>query len=42
MTLLPMRVAIPRGLAGEFYFDDWAFRFAQIAGPKDLTIYPKI
>lgn len=23
------------GLAGEFYFDDWAFRFARIAGPKD-------
>jgi hypothetical protein len=23
------------GLAGEFYFDDWAFRFAWIAGPKD-------
>jgi hypothetical protein len=23
------------GLAGEFYYDDWAFRFARIAGPKD-------
>jgi len=23
------------GLAGEFYFDDWAFRFARIAGPKE-------
>ena len=23
------------GLAGEFYFDDWAFRFAHIAGPKN-------
>jgi len=23
------------GLAVEFYFDDWVFRFARIAGPKD-------
>ena len=23
------------GFAGEFYFDEWAFRFARIAGPKD-------
>ena len=23
------------GLAGEFYYDDWAFRFARIAGPMD-------
>ncbi len=23
------------GLVGEFYFDDWAFRFARIAGPKN-------
>ena len=23
------------GLVGEYYFDDWAFRFARIAGPKD-------
>ena len=23
------------GLAGEFYFDDWAVRFAHIAGPKN-------
>jgi hypothetical protein len=29
------------GLAGEFYFDDWAFRFARIAGPKDPNDLPK-
>ena len=23
------------GFAGEFYFDDWAFRFARVAGPGD-------
>lgn len=23
------------GLVGEYYFDDWAFRFAHIAGPKE-------
>jgi hypothetical protein len=29
------------GFAGEFYFDDWAFRFARIAGPKDPNDLPK-
>lgn len=30
------------GLAGEFYFDDWAFRFARIAGPKDPNALTKV
>ena len=28
------------GLVGEFYFDNWAFRFARIAGPKNPNDLP--
>ncbi|MGZ5599357.1 MAG: carbohydrate porin [Methylobacter sp.] len=28
------------GLVGEYYFDDWAFRFGRIAGPKDPNDLP--
>jgi hypothetical protein len=28
------------GLVGEYYFDDWAFRFARIAGPKHPNDLP--
>ena len=29
------------GFAGEFYFDDWAFRFARIAGPTNPNDLPR-
>jgi hypothetical protein len=28
------------GFVGEFYYDDWAFRFGRIAGPKDPNDLP--
>ena len=28
------------GLVGEYYFDDWSFRFARIAGPKNPNDLP--
>jgi len=28
------------GMVGEYYFDDWAFRFGRIAGPKDPNDLP--